>query len=346
MSAHLVKGDDSVLRNEVLDTLIAQLLGDQDRTLALEEIVIPSPATAVGGDDAGETTGSGSDARSAALAVAINASQTPPFMTDQRVVVVRDVGLITAAEVGPLLEYLDDPLDTTELVLVAGGGALNKKIETAIKSNGEVLAPQATEASDVLARATKDAGLRLTPAAEKAVLDHAGSEAGMVKRIVTTLATIDSDGSPIDVDEVSPYLTDAGSVPVWDLTNAIEKGDTKSALATLNRLLNATSAKQARAMHPLQTLAVLVSHYRRLLRLDDPEIRSPEAAAKALGGKTNPNSARFRLKQAQRLGPEGLQRAFEYLANADLDLKGRRAIPEDVVMETLVARLCALENRR
>ena len=82
MSAHLVKGDDSVLRNEVLDALIAQLLGDQDRTLALEEIVIPSPATAVGGDDAGETTGSGSDARSAALAVAINASQTPPFMTD------------------------------------------------------------------------------------------------------------------------------------------------------------------------------------------------------------------------------------------------------------------------
>ncbi len=342
LNAHLVKGDDPILRNEVLVTLISDLLGDQDRTLALEEITIPSAATAVEGED----SGTGGDARIAALAVALSAAQTPPFMTDKRVIVVRDVGALTASEIGPLIEYLDNPLDTTELVLVAGGGAAGKKLETVIKATGTLHEPTATNATDVLALATKNAGLKLTPAAERLVLDHVGSDVGMIQQIVATVAGVVDNNSTADVGDVSPYLTDAGSVPIWGLTNSIEKGDTRAALSTLHRLLTATGPTQARALHPLQALAFLVTHYRRLLRLDDPNIRSADEAAAALGGRTNPNAARFRLRQAQKLGPDGLRRAFEYLANADLDLKGRRAIPEDVVMETLVARLCALETRR
>ena len=45
----------------------------------------------------------------------------------------RDVGALTAADVDGIVRYLDDPLDTTMLVFVAGGGtmppALTKKLK-------------------------------------------------------------------------------------------------------------------------------------------------------------------------------------------------------------------------
>ena len=37
-SAYLVKGTDPSLRDRVVDDLVVELLGDDDRTLALEEI--------------------------------------------------------------------------------------------------------------------------------------------------------------------------------------------------------------------------------------------------------------------------------------------------------------------
>ena len=87
---------------------------------------------------------------------------------------------------------------------------------------------------------------------------------------------------------------------------------------------------------------MLHGHYRRLLQLDDPAVRTNEDAAAALGGRGNPRAAGFRLRQARALGTDGLRRAFDLLAHADLDLKGARAIPEDAVVELLVARLAAL----
>ena len=48
----------------------------------------------------------------------------------------RGVGRFNADELTPLLTYLERPLDTTELVLVAGGGRLAKKLTDAVKAGG------------------------------------------------------------------------------------------------------------------------------------------------------------------------------------------------------------------
>jgi len=340
VSAHLVKGEDPILRSDACELLLTELLGADDRTLALEEVTVPPKAS---GD--GEGAGGGSDARVAAVDVALNGASTPPFMTESRVVVVRDVGLLTAAEVEPIVRYLADPLETTELVLVAGGGALVKSLEAAVKKHGTVHVPGSTKAADVLADELAAAGVRLRPEAAKALLAHVGSDAGLVPGIVDTLAGAFGSDADLTLESVAPYLGGEGSVPVWDLTNAIEKGDKAGSLAVLHRLLSVTSPTQPKPVHPLQVVAILHSHYRRLLTLDDPNIRSAEDAATALGGRTNANSARYRLKQARALGTDGLRQAFDHLARADRDLKGERAIPGDAVLDVLVVRLCGLGSR-
>ena len=332
MSVHLVNGVDPVLRDRVAADLVTELLAGEDRTLVVEEFTVPGRGD--GDDGAGENRD--------VVGALLTAASSPPFMTTRRIVVVRDVGTLRADDVAELARYLDDPLDTTELVLVAGGAKTSDALERRVQAVGAVTAPRAERSSDVLADEVAAAELTLSAAAVEAVRAQVGEDAGLLPALVSTLVGAYGSGANLDVDEVLPYLGAAGTVPMWDLTNALEKGDIAGALVTAHRLLTVTSPRQPRPMHPLQLLGMLHGHYRRLLMLDDPGIRSSHDAAAALGGRANARSAGFRLRQARALGSGGLRRAFDLLAQADIDLKGARAIPQDAVVELLVARLAAL----
>ena len=75
--------------------------------------------------------------------------------------------------------------------------------------------------------------------------------------IVDVLAAAHGPDVRLGVDEVSPYLGEAGAVPSYQLTNAIEEGDPAAALETLHRLLTTSSAQQPKPMHPLQIMGML-----------------------------------------------------------------------------------------
>lgn len=349
MTVHLVRGDDPVLRDEALTRLVDELVGDDDRTLAVEELTVPGRAATAEGDGGGDGDGGepgGAPARDEVVAAALNAAQSPPFMTGRRVVVVREAGNLAAADAEPLVVYLADPMETTALVLVAGGGRLPANLTKALKAAGATeVGPRADKTVDVLAQHARDAGLELRPEARKLVAFHLGEDAGRVPRLVDVLAAAFGAGATLDVADVEPYLGEVGSVPGYELTNVIEAGDVPGALAILHRMMTAPDARQAKPMHPLQILGLLGTYYRRLLRLDDPELRGSPDAVAALGGRVKEYPARKALQAARSLGTAGLRQAYDHLAQADLDLKGQRAIPADAVLEVLVARLAQLSGR-
>jgi len=343
MSIHLIRGEDPILRDEVLTRVVDELTGDDDRTLAVEELTVPGRASA--GDAEGDDPG-GAEGREQVVAAVLNAAQSPPFMTQRRVVVLRDVGNLAAGDAEPLVAYLADPMETTALVLVSGGGRLPASLTKALKAaKASEAGPKAEKTVDVLTEHARDAGLELRPEARKLVAEHLGEDAGRVPQLVEVLSAAFGAGATVDVDDVEPYLGEAGAVPGYQLTNAIEAGDVPHALATLHRMTRATGPRQTKPMHPLQVLGLLVSYYRRILRLDDAELRSPADAVAALGGRIKEYPARKALEQARALRADGLRQAYDHLAQADLDLKGERAIPEDAVMEVLVARLARLSGR-
>jgi DNA polymerase-3 subunit delta len=185
----------------------------------------------------------------------------------------------------------------------------------------------------------------LTTDAARLIAEHLGDDAGRVAALVDVLAAASTPGVNLGVDDVRPYLGEAGGVPSYQLTNAIEAGDSATALELLHRLLTVSTAQQSKPMHPLQIMGVLNGYYRRILRLDDPSLRSPADAVAALGGKVKEYPARKALGQARSLGSAGIRQAFDALFQADLDLKGARGIPEQAVMEVLVVRLARLSAR-
>ena len=280
----------------------------------------------------------------------IDAAQTPPFLTDRRIVLARHSGVFSTKElVAPLVAYLEDPLPTTTLVLVwekdprpprsSKLAAVPKSLSDAITAAGgtvmDTSAGSGKARSDWFAQQLKDSPLRFDPRASKHLAEHLGEEMGRLPGVLTTLEGVFAAGTKVGVADIEPFLGAAGDVAPWDLTDAIDNGDVTTALDVLDRML------VGGGRHPLQVLAVLTTHYLRMLEVSSPEIRGEQMAAERLGiaGKQSTFPAKKALAGAQRLGQERLGEFVSLLARADLDLHGARNWPPELVVEVLVARL-------
>ncbi|MBV8160081.1 MAG: DNA polymerase III subunit delta [Acidimicrobiia bacterium] len=320
LPVYLVRGDDPVLTGDAVRQLVADLVGDDDPAFAVEELA---------GDDY-------------ELAAVVEAAQTSPFFGSRRVVVARAVGRFTAQDVAPLVAYLADPLPTTALVLVSGGGQLARGLQDAVKKAGHVVeagAPSGGKARQSwLAAQLRASPVTLDARAAEVVADHLGEDVGRVPSLLELLAAAFGEGATIGEGEVLPFLGEAGGVAPWELTDAIDRGDTAAALENVHRLLGA-------GRHPLVILASLHNHYTRILRLDGSGAADEKAAAQLLGINGSTFPARKALSQSRRLGHESVARAVSLLADADLALKGAIDWPEALVLEVLVARLSRLGPR-
>src|SRR6185436_14179414 len=97
------------------------------------------------------------------------------------------------------------------------------------------------------------AGMRLDPAALNMLANWMGEEAGRLGGVLDTLLSVYGADRKLTAVDIEPFLGVAGSVPPWDLTDAIDRGDTKTSLELLARMLQ--------SRHPLVVMATLHSNY-------------------------------------------------------------------------------------
>ena len=319
MATHLLSGnDESVLRTAVHE-LVDELVGDGDRAMMVDEF---------DGDDY-------------ELRFVVDAAQTPSFLTDKRVVVARGVDRFNADELTPLIAYLANPLDSCDLVIVINSGSTPKKLGDAVKAVGTVTntspPARAKDRQAWIAGRISEAGLRIKPDAAAQLGDWLGEDAGRLDGILATLTSTYGSEHVLTFAEIEPFLGDAGGVPPWDFTDAIDAAETTKALTLLGRMMHAGER------HPLQIMAIMHSHYSSIAKLDGADARSEQDAMAATGIKS-PYPAKKALANYRRLGPASTRRAIELLAQADLDLRGAKDLDPELVMEVLVARLSKLRR--
>jgi DNA polymerase-3 subunit delta len=217
---------------------------------------------------------------------------TPPFLSPRRIVVVRDVGRFSTDEVAPLLAYLEDPLPTTVLILVAGGGTVAAKLTAAVKARGHVRSTRVSprEARDWVRSRVRAAPLRVDSQAEALIEAHLGEDVSRLGALLEVLVAAYGEGAGVGPAEVEPYLGEAGAVAPWTFTDAIDAGRTGDALAQLHRLLGGGER------HPLVVLAILHRHVQSLLRVDSPRVQTEGDAAAALG--IGPGRSTYPAKKA------------------------------------------------
>jgi DNA polymerase III subunit delta len=317
MATHLLTGDDESVLRSAVSALVNDLVGDGERSMMVDEFE---------GDEY-------------ELRLVVDAAQTPPFLTDSRVIIARDIGRFLTNDIDALVTYIGNPLDSSELVIVAGGGRTAKKLADAVKANGIITntspPSRAKERHGWLSDKIAEAGLRFDGGAVAQLGQWLGEDAGRLDGVISTLRSTFGDDRKLSFDDIEPFLGEAGGVPPWDFTDAIDAGNTTKALTLLGRMTHAGGR------HPLQIMSILHTSYGNLAKLDGARATSEQDAMAATGIKSA-YPAKKALQNYRRLGGPGTKRAVELLAQADLDLRGAKELDAELIMEVLVARLSKL----
>ncbi|MHB1208210.1 MAG: DNA polymerase III subunit delta [Acidimicrobiales bacterium] len=328
-SSIVVVGTDSTMVSDALRSAIEGALDERDPSLALQDYTVKDVA-----NSSGESV----------VSRILEALNTPAFLVDRRVVVVRDAQLMVADEVAALLSWMVDPAPATVLVIGVVGAKSNKLV----KAGASVIDVNVgSRSQDRIAFVlTKLAERRVTvdkTTAQK-IAEQVGDDIARVDSLARTLEAIYGT-APLTFAHVAPYLGGAGDVPEWDLTDAIDAGDATLAIKVARRMLD------SKGRAALQIVNMLQRHYLRMVRLEGSGVRNEDEAATLLG--INRYPAAKALRGAQRLGASRLAASVHMITNADVDLKGGVSyggkdldtdldVTELTVIEVLVARLSKL----
>lgn len=322
----LLKGDDEVVLRDAVRLLVDELVGDDDRSLVVEEVEV-GPTSEDDGRDP--------------LLVLVDAAQTPPFLTEHRVVLARVIDKRERNDqVGPLVDYLADPLPTTRLVLEWRTGKVPKALlEAVTRAGGEQIdTSPGRKVTEWVAQHLTEAELKVDTEGRQRLVTWVGDEPSRLLGLIDLLRSTYGTGTKLAIADLEPFLGDDGGVPPWDLTDAIDKGDRARALELLQRMIGQGER------HPFQVLATLHAHLARILRLDGADVTSEQQAAELLGIKGSTFPAKKALGQARKLGHDRIVRMIDLVAEADLDLRGGKAWPDHLVLEILVARLATMSR--
>ena len=320
-----VVGTDATMVADALHNVILSALGDLDPSFALEDFSL-------------------SDNTEGVVARVVGALNTPPFLVDRRVVVVRDAQQLCSEDAAELLTWMSKPSPATVLVL----GVVGAKSHRLVKAAHDVIEVNvgSRPADRVAFVREKMAEYHVTidaPTAHK-VADQIGDDVARVDALARTLQSI-FGSAPLNFARLEPYLGDAGDVPVWDLTDAIDAGDVTTAITVARRMLD------SRSRAGLQIVSMLQRHFLNMARLEGSGASSKDEAAALLA--INAFPAGKALSSARRLGAERVATAVHWVADADLALKGGvsyggrdlvndQDVTELTVLEVLVARLARL----
>lgn len=320
-SVQIFSGPEPSLLADAVRDRVNELVVEQDRALVLEEL-------------SGEEY---------TIEQVVDAVQTPPLLSERRVVVARSFNRFKADELKPLIELLNDPPSTTDLVVEWGSGAVPKKFVEAVKAVGgeqtKTGAPGTGRARSGWFQERFDTSvIQLDAGARQLISDHLGEDVSRLTGLLQTLEGVYGVDAKLGEAEVQPFIGDEGAVPPWDLTDALDRGEMKTALRVVQRMMGAGDR------HPLQIMASLHSHYERILRLDGTQISNEKDAAAHLEMKGSTYPAKKALAQMRRLGPEKTRRAIKLLSQTDVDLRGKSALDGDILVEILVARLAQLSR--
>jgi DNA polymerase-3 subunit delta len=336
----VVKGGEPALVDRGVSRLVGELTSPDGSRKADDDPGSGAAAFAVAVEEHRVPTPPNAD--EGVIGAVVDALFTPGFLADRRIVVLREAENLDAGQGGELASRLEEFFGPNVLVLAVVGKALPGALAKLVKARGREIDTSPGSSSKArtqwLSEQFQLGPVHLEPAARQALEKHLGEDLSRLHPLLEVLAAAYGEGSRVTREELEPFLGEEGGAPPWDLTDALDNGDAKTAVHVAHRLIDSGGR------HPFQLLATLHRHYGAMLRLDGSGITDAKAAASLLA--MSPFPAQKVLAQARRLGPERIARAISLIADADLDLRGVVDWPDELVIEVLVARLAQLVSLR
>ncbi len=317
----------------------------EERQLASDALVALREAALAGGvpglNDDSLTAGE------AKIDAVLATARTLPMLARRRLVVVRSVerwegrsepGSESASNVlDQLAAYIEAPVPSTVLVLIASKLDGRRKLVTAAKKAGCLVACEPLKPNDLppwIAARARESGVRLAPGVAQLVAELAGPDLAPVKDALERVSLFVGPDREITEDDVGECLIRVRPGRVWDLVDAIADRDLGKALAAFDGVWD----PQGKEGLPL--VGSLARTARQLIKFEAArrDGATTDAAAQIAGAP--PWKGRDLQRQVSRFARAELEGMLEIWSEVDLALKGGSRRPPRDVLEHAVIALC------
>ena len=241
-----------------------------------------------------------------------------------RLVLVRRADQWKAADVEPLIDYLDDPLPSTCLAFVSDGAPTPRMLK-AVEASGQLLAfgpPAKASGKERIAWFTayvqaevKKYGSSITKTLAAEVVTRAGragEDAGHLANEATKLAMAAGDAA-VSQDDVDALVVVDPQAKAYLLGDLIVQADARGAYAMLADLAGGSETTE-----PIVIQRMLARHFRGIAVAQGPGATQSDVERIA-GLKGYP--AQKAVEQARQLGPGAGEWCVARLADLELDLR-------------------------
>jgi len=266
------------------------------------------------------------------------------FGGGKRLVVVEQADEFVSRYRQELEDYVTRPSPAGVLVLDLKSFPGNTRLFKAVSADGAAIdcnAPAAARVTRWLAARAKQAHqVQLPQPAAEMLLEMVGPELGLLDQELAKLALLAGDQRRITPEMVSRSVGGWRAKTAWQMLDAALDGHAAEALGQLDRLL-------ASGEQPIGILAQISASLRRFAAATRLVLQA-EAAGRRVQLRAALQQAGIRsfvLKKAEgqlrRLGRQRGSQLYDWLLQADLDLKGASALPPRSILERLIIRLAA-----
>ena len=264
-------------------------------------------------------------------------AQTLPFLVERRVIVVRNADKYNTmsgeknSALYPLIGYLEDPSESTVLVLIASKLDKRKKLFKACqKLGGIVECPQLDDRAlgAWIREEVQALGKSVDGGAVNELIHRGGSRLGDIHNAISLVTTYVGDAPRVTQEDVVTACADVAEETVWSLTDAIAASDPDKALRTLFQLSDLGKT-------PDEIMGIIN------WLLDSAYRAMPETGATLQSNFV----ARKVMPLAQKLGLAKLKRAFALCTETHLMLRST-GVDQMLALELLVIKLSAPRPRR
>lgn len=266
----------------------------------------------------------------------IQASNTLPFMSEKRLVVVKEAGKLSSEDVLQITRYVENPSSTTCLVLVAESVNKSSRLYKAVEKNGEIAEYKLTESP--LAWIKKEFGEKgklVSDSVARYLFNVVGSDLLRLSVEIEKISLYHSGDRIVDPSEIEPVVTKSSEISVFDLVDSIGERNISKAIEILHYLLQQKEA-------PLGILNLTARHFRLLLRTKVwiEEGKDNKYLIENLTGKEGKKLpyfavARYR-EQSHNFSIKELKGVFGPLLEADIALKSSTQAPEAILEDLTI----------
>lgn len=256
-----------------------------------------------------------------------------PMMSERRVVVVKEFEKLNADDAGKerFTAYLENPLESTCLVLVAQQTDFRKRPYTDLKKNAELVECKPlydNQVPDWIARRISEAGKSADPEACRMLHAYVGNSLRALQNEIDKLFIYVGEKKSIAVGDVTEVVGASKGFTVFELQNAIGRKDLKEALRILQAMLQSGQS-------PQMIIVMLTRFLNQLWKLGEiRRSRVPESeVAKSVG--IHPYFLRQLSQFQANFTEDQIEHGYRALLEADTVLKSTMRDPR-VVMDLLV----------